>query len=237
MVVGMGKHKFSYWRDELRSWPIRWDLLLMLAMQMVFLIWPDIDLAVTSLFYRVGEGFFLDQNPLVQFSYHLFAKIHFAVLALLLLALVVQLIRRSSPRKAGFLLLVLVLGPGLLVNGVLKAESGRARPLHTVVYGGEAPFTPAFQHADQCRDNCSFVSGHASMGFFLVALAWVVRDRRWLLAGVFLGGLVGLGRIVQGAHFFSDVIFSFWVVYFVSSLLARWVLGVKTIQAQSQNAA
>jgi membrane-associated phospholipid phosphatase len=35
------------------------------------------------------------------------------------------------------------------------------------------------------------------------------------------GGLVGLGRIIQGAHFLSDVIFSGIFVFVVAYLLAQ----------------
>jgi lipid A 4'-phosphatase len=124
-----------------------------------------------------------------------------------------------------FLILSLALGPGLLVNEVFKAESGRARPGQVEQFGGEKSFTPVFQPADQCTRNCSFVSGHAAMGFYLIGLAWVRQDRRWLWLGIAAGALVGAARILQGGHFLSDVLFGFWVVYGVNVLLARWLLG------------
>jgi hypothetical protein len=61
--------------------------------------------------------------------------------------------------------------------------------------------------------------GHA------VDLAWVLRDRRWLYRGAAIGLLVGLGRIMQGAHFLSDVVFGYPVVYLSALLLARPLLG------------
>jgi lipid A 4'-phosphatase len=63
------------------------------------------------------------------------------------------------------------------------------------------------------------------MGFFFIALAWVFRDRRWLWAGIALGAVVGLGRMAQGGHFLSDVVFAFWAVYLIASLCSRWLLG------------
>ena len=68
------------------------------------------------------------------------------------------------------------------------------------------------------------------MGFFLIALAWVFRDRRWLWAGITLGALVGLGRVVQGAHFLSDIVFAFWTVSGTCLLLAHWILGSARIE-------
>jgi lipid A 4'-phosphatase len=198
-----------------------WDILLCVLLQLVFIAWPQIDLAVSAWFYRPGEGFFLADHPLVQFSYHLFADLHLLVLPLLLGMLLWRLFCRYSVTPWAYLLLVLIIGPGLLVNGILKAESGRARPAAVQQFGGERSFTGAFVHADQCERNCSFVSGHAAMGFFFLSLGWVFGRREWLVAGILLGAMVGLGRMLQGAHFLSDVLFSFWVVYFSALLLAR----------------
>jgi lipid A 4'-phosphatase len=212
----------------------RSDLLLLVALQLLFVFTPQLDLLVASWFYAPDAGFYLADHPLVQFSYRLFAGLHFYVVAALLWLLFASWLwrRRSEQalrRRLWFLLLVLALGPGLLVNGVFKAESGRARPDQTEQFGGERRFTPVFTPADQCERNCSFVSGHAAMGFFFIALAWVLRDRRWLVFGITLGALVGLGRMLQGRHFLSDVVFSYWVVYGVCVLLAYWVLGQKSI--------
>jgi membrane-associated phospholipid phosphatase len=205
------------------------DLLLMLSMQLLFLFWPQIDLFASGLFYRPGEGFFLAHYPLVRISYEVFADLHFYVFGLLLLLLFRAWLKGDSLRRLLFLVLVLVIGPGLLVNEVIKADSGRARPRTTQVFGGDLRFTPAFEHSDQCARNCSFVSGHAAMGFYPLVFAWLTRKRRWLAAGIALGSLVGLGRMAQGAHFLSDVVFAFWLTYFTSLLLARWILGVRGI--------
>jgi len=124
-----------------------------------------------------------------------------------------------------FLFLVMAVGPGLLVNEVFKAESGRPRPSQVQEFEGTRDFVAAFEPSDQCDSNCSFVSGHAAMGFFFLAFAWVLRDRRWLYWGALIGLLVGLGRVMQGAHFLSDVLFGYPVVYVTALLLARAVLG------------
>ena len=63
------------------------------------------------------------------------------------------------------------------------------------------------------------------MGFFFLAFAWVLRDRRWLIYGATIGMIVGLGRMIQGGHFLSDVIFSGFAVYVTSLLVAKVLLG------------
>jgi lipid A 4'-phosphatase len=116
---------------------------------------------------------------------------------------------------------VAVTGPMLLVNGVFKDHWGRARPSQVVEFGGTQQFTRAALPADQCPKNCSFVSGHASVGFYFLALAFVWPRRRalWLAAGTALGLGVGLVRIVQGGHFLSDVLFAGIVVYLTARIL------------------
>ncbi|MEY2621437.1 MAG: hypothetical protein RIT26_1257, partial [Pseudomonadota bacterium] len=135
--------------------------------------------------------------------------------------------RLAKQRRAlGFLLLTLLLGPGLLVNEVLKNHWGRARPAQVSAFGGAAQYTPPWQMSDQCDKNCSMSSGHAALGFYPLALSWVLRRQRrlWLGVGAFSGGLVGLGRILQGGHFLSDVLVSGAVVWLVCAVLSRWLL-------------
>lgn len=211
-------------------WLKRWDLWLVLACAALFLGWPGLDLIAAGAWYEPGSGFAHQSDAWVQFSYHLFKRLHLLVFFALAWLWIASRIWRPKAevalrRRLAYLLLVLLLGPGLLVNVVFKNEWGRARPHQVEQFGGAKAFTPALLMADQCNTNCSFVSGHASMGFYLIALAWVFRDRRWLWAGIGLGAYVGLGRMAQGGHFLSDVVFSFWSVYLMAMLCARWLLG------------
>lgn len=214
-----GRHPLGCVRDQLVR---RLDLLFFLALALVFLIWPRLDIQVSSWFYQADSGFFLANNPLVRLSYRLFANLHLFVLVFLVGLLIWQKIKRKPSRAGWFLVLALVLGPGLVVNGLFKEEWGRARPRDIVEFGGSSAFSGAFIKSDQCSTNCSFVSGHAAMGFYLLVLAWVLKRRYWLWLGLLLGSLVGLGRLMQGGHFLSDLVFAFWAVYFTGLLLARW---------------
>jgi len=127
-------------------------------------------------------------------------------------------------RRVGFLVVSLAVGPGLLVESVLKSFSGRARPRDITVFGGEHPFTPAIWLADSCERNCSFVSGHAALAFWTTAFAFVCPApyRAWVLVGgLVLGGLMGLARMAEGAHFLSDVFFAGFFVVALNVWLAR----------------
>lgn len=204
----------------------RWDVFCCLAMAIVFYSYPAIDIWVSNQFFD-GEKFFLKHNPIVRFIYLVFAKIHIVLLLGFVLGLIF-IHRKTNENKTKhkqlrYLLAVLLIAPGILVNLVLKDNSvGRPRPIHIEQYGGEAQFTPAFVYSGECSHNCSFTSGHAAVGFFFISLGWVFRCHKIFTLGILVGAIVGLGRIMQGGHFLSDVIFSFWVVYF-TGLAAAYV--------------
>ena len=189
----------------------------------VFLAFPGIDIWASNLLYDPTQGFVLKGNAFFDL-----AKISVEVLlvTLLLGTLLFWLPRKLKllPAKlaakrssATFILLVLLLGPGLMVNLVFKDQWGRARPAQILQFGGERQFTPAWVMSNQCEKNCSFVCGDASVGFVLLAFAFISRNpRRWLAIGLAAGGFYGYMRMGQGGHFLSDVIFSGYTVFFTA---------------------
>lgn len=191
----------------------------------LFLAFPEIDRLASAAFYRPGEGFVLKGSVLFDFVHDYVGILAWlAALIALLVAVAGRWWTPFQPRRraALYLLLVLLLGPGLMVNTVFKDNWGRARPAQTEEFGGQRQFTPAWVMSDQCPNNCSFVCGDAGIGFALVGLAFVTRrPRRWLAAGLTLGGALGLMRMAQGGHYLSDVIFSFYAVWFTAWALAR----------------
>lgn len=207
-----------------------WPLLLLVALQLSFWQFPQIDLWFSSLFFDGQGDFYLYYNPLVQASYQTFRYMPYFLVPVLIWLLLASWRwggkgERGTRRVLWFLIATLAIGPGLLVNEVFKVESGRARPAQVEEFGGDKQFTPAFVASDQCQRNCSFVSGHAGMGFYFLAFAWVFGSRRWLYYGALIGLAVGLGRVMQGAHFLSDVLFGYAVVYVSALLCARCLLG------------
>ena len=194
---------------------------------LVFAFYPSLDLRTSGLFYRDG-AFFLGRNPWVRFVYRGVPVAATLYTLFILFAFgYLSLGRRTTLLGLGkkaylYLILAFALGPGLVVNLVLKDHYGRARPSQIVQFGGNKEFTPAFVLSDQVEPNGSFVCGHAAVGFYFVALALLFdgrRRRRVFAAAVGGGALIGLVRIVQGGHFLSDVVFSFVFVYLVSYLL------------------
>lgn len=198
----------------------------------VFTGFPQIDPAITALFYKPQTGFYLYPNPLIRLVHDGIPPLTVVIAVSLVLAMAWSTWKRQAvcgltSRRLAYLLMVLAVGPGLMVNTVFKDHWGRARPSQTIEFGGVKVFTPALIPSDQCSRNCSFVSGHAAVGFYPVALAFIVARRRRVLVtamGLLSGIGVGIVRIIEGGHFLSDVIFSGLVVYGCAWALAHLML-------------
>lgn len=186
------------------------------AYAVFFLTRPETDLNLHRYLWNPEQGFYLKQALWVQLLYDI-PPIITRVVAIggvlfILFYKKLQTRVRFTRAHAVFLLMCLALGPGLVVNTIFKDNWGRARPSQVVELGGTKQFTPPLVMSNQCEKNCSFVSGHASVGFFIAAfalLAGAKRTRVLIYSGaVVLGLLVGLSRMAMGGHFFSDVIYS-----------------------------
>ena len=207
---------------------IRRDLFLTLLSMIGFIFFPSIDIWLASVFY--DSGFIYKANLMAYSIYEDFATMHFILLPSITIAAIYCFKYFSDPkdhfikRIYSFLALSLVVGPGLLVNVLLKDNSiGRARPSQITEFGGSSDFTRAFEYSGACDSNCSFVSGHASMGFWFIGLGWLLQSKRWFYIGLLIGAIVGLTRIIQGGHFLSDTVFALWAVYWVNLGLGHWL--------------
>lgn len=226
----MGCRRFALTAEELgQNHHMRFYFSLCLLGLAVFGLFPGLDLAFSALFYQPDLGFIYKDLPWVQALYWAYARLQIPIFLALILALAIGFFSSKwalRRRASVYLLLVLLLGPGLIVNEGLKNHWGRARPAHVTEFGGQALYTPPWQVSDQCERNCAMSSGHAALGFYPWAMAWVVRRQRrlWIGIGALSGGLVGLGRILQGGHFLADVLVSAAVVWLVCVVLARWLL-------------
>jgi lipid A 4'-phosphatase len=192
--------------------PILWLAGAALAAAIVVVTWPEIDLAIASLVHRPGQGFVLSGDPIAEGVQRWLGRgvATAAIAALCLLAYAIHRRDGARIRLAIYLALSLAVGPGLIVNLVLKENWGRARPSQVTQFGGDKIFSPAFAIAGQCPRNCSFVSGDASIGFATLALALLAARRRRIaiVAAIGAGAALGAMRIAQGGHFFSDVVFA-----------------------------
>lgn len=185
-----------------------------LLVALVFVLAPRLDIVVARQFVSHGE-FWLRADPVARLVNRMIPPLVSMAAGALLVIMALALAGRPVPgcglRRAGFLALSLIVGPGLIVNALLKAYSGRPRPADTTEFGGAMAFQPAFHFDGACAANCSFVSGDASVGFAFVALALLMPPRHRLaavLVSMIFGIAIGFVRMAQGAHFLSDIVFA-----------------------------
>lgn len=212
---------------------MRWFFLAFLVLGVLLTAFPGLDLYISGLFYSPEEGFFLSQQPALMFVYHAVNYVTGILIAIFVIIFLADIIMKKNlfgirKRAILFLMFGLILAPGIVVNAILKENVGRPRPEFVVEFGGESKFMPPFIYSEECDSNCSFVSGHASLGFYFMAfglLASGLLRRRLLLFGFLAGVLIGFVRIMQGRHFFSDIVFAFFFVWLTLTLLYEFMFN------------
>lgn len=202
----------------------------------LFLLMPGLDIRVSQLFYSDGVGFAAASLP-VAAGLRAYGMLVFEVMmALALIGLLTPLLLKGKvspipPRwSLGFLVSV-ALGPGLLVNGILKEWSGRVRPRDILEFGGSGSFTPVWDFSGSCSSNCSFVSGEGSMAAMLLMIVLLVPAayRRVTLAVMLPFALLVAGaRIAFGGHFLSDTLLS-WCLTLMIVALVEELLSIRRL--------
>lgn len=205
-----------------------------LVIGLLFALWPEFDLRAASLFFDPASGFFLSRRPFLMRIRDIAMWVAAFFVALAVFSLAIAALRgptRSllSGRTSLFLILTMVLGPGLLVNGVLKDHWHRPRPVQVTEFGGTKSFMPWWNPTGSCERNCSFVAGEASGAFWTLAPA-ALAPPAWraiaVTAAVGFGLAVGALRMSFGAHFLSDVLFAgiaiYVLIWIFHGLFFRW---------------
>ena len=180
----------------------------------MLLAFPQLDLAVTHMFYGERHAFY-GTSFLGRTFREIFRLASYTIFAAFVLAYVSARLyarKRLVPtgRNLAFLAVTLALGPGLLVNGLIKEHSHRPRPFQTQDFGGPWQFRP-FGHFDgQCATDCSFVSGETSTAAWSLAPA-LLTPPPWraavIGASLLFTVIMGVERIAYGGHYLSDVTF------------------------------
>ena len=206
-----------------------WLVTVLVGLALLPTVWTDVDFHLAHWGHDTGavEWWWVQ---LINLYVPLLFRI---VIGLALLAWVVLYFTqrgRGWHLALAFVALAGILGPGLVVNLVFKENWHRARPYQVQEFGGEQQFSRAGVIADQCYNNCSFVSGHTACGFFVASLLLIEKNRRrrwyWAAAGMAAGGIIGFARMADTAHWLSDVLWagpitllSSWVAW---RILQRW---------------
>lgn len=209
--------------------PCALALFAILTLSVYFLMFPNVDVAVSALFHDPARGFMLSRDPELR----LLRSSSSLVLGALLVGVIGHLAWRAATRRpmafaarrCGFALAALAAGPGLVVNTVLKQVWGRARPVDIDLFGGRDPFTPAWVVSDACRDNCSFVSGEAASAAWMVGAVLALAPAAWrpavLPPVVLYAFALSMNRLAFGGHFLSDILLSWALTALTMAALHR----------------
>ena len=215
-----------------REWVTEGALLVLSALAVTLLFGvSSLDIAVARWFYRpIGTDHWAlaTQAPwplLYRASPWVTASLVIAGLAMLAAGTLLR--RRPWRRHAVFVLLSVVLGPGLLGNVLFKDHWNHPRPREIVEFGGALRYVPTPLPGRE--GGASFPCGHCTVGFLYGIGWWIWKRRRAraltsLSAGLLAGGLLGVGRMAAGAHFLSDILWSALLAAGVSHILYYHVL-------------
>lgn len=239
MLVGHASTETSFQLNRVNSGNfILWLAVLGFALLVVLCTIAEVDLYLSTRFYdpNGAHRWFLQEAIPWIWLYHYgqYPAILMAFgAAFVFLRSFVQHSWAGYRRRCLILVLSVALGPGLLVNGILKPYWGRPRPREIVQLGGSLPYLPWWQPGGPGTGE-SFPAGHASIAYILIAGASVISSRRraGLRLLVFMGGLgygtlMGVARIIQGGHFASDVLWAGALMCIVVIALQE-VLGVSS---------
>ncbi|KAB0500212.1 phosphatase PAP2 family protein [Pseudomonas vancouverensis] len=183
------------------------------AIILVLLELTSLDMYLANLFYDPAAGGFVGRH-----SYFLENILHerakqvviafsvFAVLGYIASFFVAKL----KPYKRELGCLVLSLGLATSFVTPMKAVTAVQCPWSLEQFGGHETYSELLSHRPHTdKPGRCWPGGHAATGFTLFALFFVLRDRRPRMARaafVFafaLGSVFSVGRMMQGAHFFS----------------------------------
>jgi lipid A 4'-phosphatase len=202
---------------------------------LVFGLYPQLDIAVASLFYDPALKDFPARGNLKLIQ--LRDTLPWLIGLLVAPAIVAVILKLAFPRwrmlvrgRAAILLIAtLIVGPGVIANVTLKDNWDRPRPINVTEFGGTQRFVPWWDPRGECEKNCSFVAGESAGAFWTLAPA-ALTPPQWRIvayaAAITFGAAVGVLRMAFGGHFFSDVVFAgvllFLTVWVTHGLLYRW---------------
>lgn len=226
-------------RMKRENWTELLTVTVVLTLLTVLIACSGADLSVSSLFYH-SHGWPVGEYVPWTWLYRLEG---YPALSIALFGLVsacsggIPPHLRLNRRQGIFLVLLLALGPGLLVNVIFKSHWGRPRPREVVEFNGSQQFLHPWQPAINSGKGRSFPSGHSSAAFYMTAPFFIYRRtnrvlaRRWLAGGVAFGLLMSFARIAQGGHFLSDTLWAWGMVHMLAIVLSTVLLSHRNAMA------
>ncbi|MFJ4347894.1 phosphatase PAP2 family protein [Pseudomonas sp. NPDC089401] len=200
---------------------------LAVAVALLLLELSSLDMDIANLFYDPVAGEFIGHH-----SYLLETIMHDRVKQLVILIGLLSLGAFalsffwqklfSWRRELGCLVLALGLSTAFITP--LKKVTQVQCPWSLTQFGGKETYSELLQHRPATdKPGLCWPGGHAATGFCLFGLFFMLRDRKPKLARVAFvvalvaGSALGLGRMLQGAHFLSH---NLWTAVFC------WLIGL-----------
>lgn len=190
---------------------------------------PWLDKTITGFFYDPNSADHFVSNPFLDFLYNYG---FYPAWGLFIVSVIVLIFSKKWRNPSLVLILTFIIGAGVITHLILKDHWGRPRPKQVIEFGGTQEFRPYYSpnFFHQPVPSKSFPCGHCSTGFFFFALALVGKRLNspvltyagWTLA-IVLGVLLGAARIMQGAHFLSDVLMSALLLWLTALSIDRLV--------------
>ncbi len=202
------------------------------------------DLAWSAQFYTAGgahQGWTHTRDQPWAFFYD-YAEYPVWVLAafalFMCLGVVSGRVSRVYLRPSLVIILTAALGPGLLVNGILKPNWGRPRPADLTIMGGDREYKRVWEPMGRGQGK-SFTCGHCAAAYSVgSAVAFYpmhpVISVVALTAGIAFGTAAGIGRLVQGGHFPTDILWSGVLILMLITALYYLVLRIPETTYESR---
>jgi membrane-associated PAP2 superfamily phosphatase len=203
-----------------RKIPRWWIALPLAAMALALgLDATDGDRVLESRFFDPATGAFpLRYDPFLEVVLHYWTKYLVALVAGLAFAgfLLSFQVAAFKPQRRALLFVGLAIVLSTAAVSAAKLISTKHCPWDLVEFGGGVAYTRLLEQTPHgTRPGHCFPAGHTSTGFSLLAFYFVGRARRdprlaraGLAVGLAAGLALGFGRMLQGAHFLSHVLWS-----------------------------
>lgn len=202
-----------------------------------------LDLGLARLMYEPNSGFIGAKSFFLEDVLHDRAKqvvIAFGVLAIagFVLSFVWQRLRVWRLRL-GYVVLALGISTALVTP--LKTLTAVQCPWSLQEFGGQELYSGLLEaRPETAKPGRCWPGGHASAGFSLIALFFALRDikprtaRVCLIFAITLGSVFSLGRMLQGAHFFSHNLWTFLFDWLICTLCYGLLLYRSSSSTQSE---
>ncbi len=193
----------------------------------------DIDRSIAGRFYSPAQGWPLGDLQPWRFL-HQYGTIPGIILTVAaLVAWFGALVRPGMAawrRPLMVIVLTSIIGGGFIINGMVKPYWGRPRPRQVQEFGGLWQYRGIFPPG-QVGKGESFPCGHCTMGFVFVPMIFLHRRSRSLAYGgaafgLVYGSLISTARVLQGAHYASDCIWSLGILMMTAAALHYLILRV-----------